>query len=101
MRDSKKMIKILKEIYKNKPSIFVDNVEEILNDDTRVNRYDEYLLKQIGIGYMMMALNNSPEITKKLTKKDINNLIYTIVCYMDSCCEADAIEESYNYDLSV
>ena len=55
MSDAKKMMKVLKGIYKNKPSIFVKNVEEVLNDTMNVNRYDEYILKQIGIGYLMMS----------------------------------------------
>ena len=49
----------------------------------------------------MMALDGHPEIEKKLSKKNINNLIYSIACYMDSTCITEAIEESNKYNLSV
>ena len=96
--DNKRLQKI-KKLYKK--SIFVDNLEEILNDDYYFNRYDEWILKKIGVGYLMMALDGHPEIEKKLSKKNINNLIYSIACYMDSTCITEAIEESNKYNLSV
>lgn len=101
MSDAKKMMKVLKGIYKNKPSIFVKNVEEVLNDTMNVNRYDEYILKQIGIGYLMMALDCHTEIKEKMTEEDIDNLIYSIGCNMADFPILDAIEESTKYNLDI
>ena len=96
--DNKRLQKI-KKLYEK--SIFVDNLDEILNADDYFNRYDEWILKKIGVGYLMMALDGHPEIEKKLSKKNINDLIYSIACYMDSTCITEAIEESNKYNLSV
>lgn len=90
-----------KKVYKNKKSIFVKNVEEVLYDEDYLNRYDEWILKRIGIGYMMMALEAHEEIADKLTEEDIDNLIYSIVCNMDDFPATVAIEESDKYDLRV
>ena len=92
-------LKKIKELYEK--SIFVNDLEKVLDDESYFNRYDEWILKKIGVGYLMLALDAHPEITKKLSKRNVNDLIYSIACYMDSTCIVDAIEESNKYDLSV
>lgn len=92
-------MKKIKELYDK--SVFVDNLEEVINSDDYFNRYDEWVLKQIGVGYLMMALNNHSEIKKKLSKKNLENLIYAIACCMDDEPITAAIEESKKYNLSV
>lgn len=99
--ETEKRLEALKRIYKNEKSIFVANVEEVLNDDFYINRYDEWILKRIGIGYMMMALESHEEIMEKLTEENVNDLIYSIACVMDDIAATEAIEESNKYDLSV
>jgi len=93
--------KMFKKIYKDHPSIFVKNVEEVLNDTSRRNRFDEYVLKCIGVGYMMMAFDSHPEIKEKLTEEDIDNLIYSIGCNMEDFPEREAIIESAKYNLNI
>lgn len=92
-------MKQIKELYDK--SVFVDNLEEVVQSDNYFNRYDEWVLKQIGVGYLMMALNIHSEIKKKLSKKNIENLIYAIACCMNDEPIIAAIEESKKYDLSV
>lgn len=99
--EAERYMRAAKRVYKDKKSIFVKNVEEVLHDEDYLNRYDEWVLKRIGIGYMMMALEAHEEIAEKLTEEDIDNLIYSIVCNMDSFPATEAIEESDKYDLRV
>ena len=82
-------------------SIFVENVEEVLTSDNYFNRADEWLVKEMSVGYMMMALETHPEIKEKLTDKDIDDLIYSIACRMDDESFITAIEESKKYNLNV
>lgn len=89
----------IKELYEK--SIFVDNLEDILKDDDYFNRYDEWILKEIGVGYLMLALNNHPEIRKKWSKKNLEDLIYAIACCMDDEPIKAAMEEAKKYNLSV
>ena len=96
--DNKQLQKI-KKLYEK--SIFVDNLEDVLKADDYFNRYDEWILKKIGVGYLMIALESHPEIKKKLSKRNLNDLLYSIACYMDSTCIIEAIEESNKYELSV
>lgn len=93
--------KMFKEIYKDAPSIFVKNIEEVLDDETRRNRFDEYVLKCIGVGYMMMSLELHSEIKAKLTEEDIDNLIYSIGCNMADFPEREALLESTKYNLDI
>ena len=75
---------MFKKIYKDRQSIFVENLEEVLSDTTSLsNKFDEYVLKCIGVGYMMMAFESHPEIQEKLTEDDLDNLIYSIGCHME------------------
>ena len=99
--EAEKHMEAAKRVYKNKKSIFVKNVEEVLYDDFYINRYDEWILKRIGIGYMMMALEANEEIMEKLAEEDIDDLIYSIVCVMDDTAATEAIEESNKYNLAV
>ena len=92
-------MKKIKELYDK--SVFVDNLEDVINSDDYFNRYDEWILKQIGVGYLMMALNNHSEIKKKLSKKNLEDLIYAITCCMDDEPITAAREESKKYNLSV
>lgn len=94
-----KQLQRIKKLYEK--SIFVDNLDEILNTDDYFNRYDEWILKKIGVGYLMMALEAHPEIKKKLSIRNVNDLLYSIACCMDSTCITEAIEESNKYELSV
>lgn len=84
-----------------KKSIFVENVEEFLLDNDYFNRADEWLIKEIGVGYLMMALDCHEEIKEKLTDEDIDNLIYSIACCMDDEPFRTAIAESKKYNLNV
>ena len=93
--------KMFKKIYKNDPSIFVKNVEEVLFDENRRNRFDEYVLKCIGVRYMMMAFDSHPEIKEKLTEDDLDNLIYSIGCNMADFPETAALVESTKYNLDI
>ena len=91
--------KMLKPIYEK--SIFVDDVEEVMNDSNYLNRADEWLIKEIAVGYLMMALNCHPEIKDRLTADEIDDLIYSIACNMDDEPFVVAIEESKKYNLNV
>ena len=95
-----KKMQALKKIYATSDSIFIDNPEKIFKDESYMNRYDEWLLKQIGIGFLSLALESNDEIRELLTDEDIDDLFYSIYCTMDSTPIEEAIEESYKYDLS-
>ena len=91
-----------KNIYKEHQSIFVKNLEEVLSDTTSLsNKFDEYVLKCIGVGYMMMAFEAHPEIQEKLTEDDLDNLIYSIGCHMEDVPTREAIFESAKYNLDI
>ncbi|MGI6007178.1 MAG: hypothetical protein ACOX8E_06770 [Ruminococcus sp.] len=92
-------MKKIKELYDK--SVFVDNLEEVINSDDYFNRYDEWVLKQIGVGYLMMALNNHLEIMDKLSDENLDDLIYAVACCMNDEPITAAIEESKKYNLSV
>lgn len=92
-------MKKIKELYDK--SVFVDNLEEVINSDDYFNRYDEWVLKQIGVGYLMMALNNHLEIMDKLSDENLDDLIYAVACCMNDEPITAAIEETKKYNLSV
>lgn len=92
-------LKKIKELYEK--SIFVDDLERVLDDENYFNRYDEWILKEIGVGYLMLALNNHPEIRKKLSNKNVEDLIYAIACCMDDEPVTTARKEAKKYNLSV
>ena len=92
-------MKKIKELYDK--SVFVDNLEEVINSYDYFNRYDEWVLKQIGVGYLMMALNNHLEIMDKLSDENLDDLIYAVACCMNDEPITAAIEESKKYNLSV
>ena len=93
------MYKKLKGLYDK--SIFVENVEEVINSKDYFNRADEWLIKEICVGYLIMALDCHPEIKELLTEEAIDDLIYSIACNMDSFPFKDAIDESKKFDLRV
>lgn len=95
----KERLQRIRKLYEK--SIFVEDLEKTINDEDYFNKYDEWVLKEIGVGYLMLALDNHPEIRKKLSKKNLKDLIYAIACCMDDVCITEAIEESRKYDLSV
>lgn len=91
-----KMLACVKKVYKNRDSIFVNDLEEVIKKDSYVNRYDEWLLRQIVIGYLSMALEDEETV-----KQDIKDLFYSICCLIEDRTIEEAIEESHKYDLSI
>jgi len=90
-----------KVVRKESSSIFVEKVDEILNDESYFNKKDESLLKKITIGYMMLALDRHPAIKNKLTMVDLDAMFFSMACGMDELTVAEALVESEKYDLNI